>query len=65
MLDNYPDILTIDDVRAILRVGKGAAYDAIKSGLVPSFRVGRQIRVYRDALKEAINGGINTTANSR
>lgn len=40
---NY-DLLTIDEARAILRVGRNAMYDLIKRG-VPHIKIGKQIRI--------------------
>ena len=36
ILENYKDILTIDDVCAILKVGKSAAYGLLRSGEIPN-----------------------------
>jgi excisionase family DNA binding protein len=54
-LEDYDDILTIDDMRDILKVGRNAAYDEIKSGRIPHFRVGRQIRIYKKTLMEVLD----------
>lgn len=32
MLDEYPDILTVKEVREILFIDRGKAYDMLKSG---------------------------------
>lgn len=69
-LDDYPDVLTIDDVRAIFQIGRDLAYSAIRSGQIPSFKMGRNIRVYKSAVKEMLDGttqgaGLHTPANSR
>jgi excisionase family DNA binding protein len=37
-------LLTIDEARSILRVGRNVMYDLIKQGL-PHVRVGKQIRI--------------------
>jgi excisionase family DNA binding protein len=65
MLDNYPDVMTVDDVRQVLGLGKNAAYRALQSGEIPSFKVGpRLIRISKQALKEHINAGISAPANT-
>lgn len=64
MLDNYPDVLTVDEVREILGMGRNAAYDAIKSGQIPSFKAGpKLIRVSKERLREYINGTARDTQN--
>lgn len=37
-------LLTIDEARAILRVGRNTMYSLVQQGL-PSIRVGKQIRI--------------------
>ena len=51
---NLPDILTIDDLQAALRIGRSTAYKLIESGQIQSFRIGRSIKVYKQSLVEYI-----------
>lgn len=44
-----PTLLTIDEARSILRVGRNVMYQLIKQGL-PHAKVGKQIRIPREAL---------------
>ncbi len=46
---NY-DLLTIDEARRILRVGRNVMYDLIKKG-VPHIKLGKQIRIPRAGLE--------------
>jgi hypothetical protein len=39
------DTVTPNELRQILRAGKSACYDAIKSGQVPSFKFGGAIHI--------------------
>lgn len=43
-----PVMLTVQDVAAFLRVSKNTAYSFINSGVFPTIKVGRQIRIHRD-----------------
>jgi excisionase family DNA binding protein len=45
-----PDIMTVDEAAAFLRVGRSQLYDAIGRFEVPHRRVGRSIRLSRAAL---------------
>lgn len=49
-LEDCPDIMKIDDLAALLRISRGAAYEAVKQGVVPSFRVGKVIRISKKSL---------------
>lgn len=58
-IDEYPDLLKVDDVSEILGVSRGLVYEAIKAGQIPHFRVGTKlIRVSRKALEDAIEHGL-------
>ena len=47
---NLPLILSVDQLAEVLCVGRNTAYDLVRSGQIRSVRVGRQIRIPRDAL---------------
>ena len=49
--DALPLFLTVQQVAAVLSVGRNTAYNMIKDGQLRSVRVGRQIRIPKDALK--------------
>lgn len=48
MEKNY-DLLTIDEARDILRIGRNGMYDLIKRGM-PHIKIGKQIRIPRASL---------------
>lgn len=54
--------LTTEDVAEQLKVSKLTVYDLIKKGKLPSYRVGRQIRVERDALHAYKNQSQNQSS---
>lgn len=49
-IENMPLVLTVNDVAQVLNVGKNTTYEIIHSGALESIRIGRQIRISRDAL---------------
>jgi excisionase family DNA binding protein len=65
-LEDLPEVLKIDDVRRILRVGRDTVYDELNSGKLPGFRVGKQHRIYREAfLKYLETAGDQTKKDAR
>jgi len=48
--DDIPLIMTVEDLMPTLLIGRNTAYDLVRSGEIKSIRVGRQIRIPRDAL---------------
>jgi excisionase family DNA binding protein len=57
-LADAPDVLTVQEVRKILRIGRNQAYALIASGRVRSCRIGGAIRVPRSALEQFVEGSV-------
>lgn len=49
-LSDLPMTLRAEDLMPILGIGRNTAYELIRSGQIRSIRIGRQIRIPRDAL---------------
>jgi excisionase family DNA binding protein len=50
-----PMLLTVRDVEAELQLGRTRTYELLRSGVIPVVRVGRVLRVPRDALRRWID----------
>lgn len=50
MFDNYSDILTIDDVKEALMIGRGKVYKLLKSNELHGFRIGDNWKISKEAL---------------
>ena len=50
--DDLPLTLRVEDLMPILGIGRNTAYELIRSGQIRSVRIGRQIRIPREALLE-------------
>jgi excisionase family DNA binding protein len=49
-MTDLPAVLTVEEAGKVLRISRGAAYEAARTGAIPSIRIGRTIRVPRRAL---------------
>lgn len=56
-LEDAPDALTVEQTASVLSISRGSAYLAVRSGEIPSVRLGRSIRVPRHALERLLDGG--------
>ena len=54
MLEDYSDIMTVDEVCEVLRVGYNAAYALLNSGKLNGYRNGRVWRVPKEAVRRFI-----------
>lgn len=39
---NYPDVVSAEDVQAMLHIGRNAAYSLLQSGAIATIRVGKK-----------------------
>ena len=51
-LDDLPVTLRVEELMPILSIGRNTAYELVRSGRLRSIRVGRQVRIPKNALIE-------------
>ena len=56
-LDELPLALRVEDLMPILDIGRNSAYELIRCGKIRSIKIGRQIRVPRDAVIDFLATG--------
>ena len=54
MLNDYSDILTIQETADVLLIGHNAVYDLLRSGELKGFRIGYRWKIPRIAVEELI-----------
>ena len=54
--DELPLALRVEDLMPILDIGRNTAYELVRSGQIRSVKVGKQIRIPKDALREYLSG---------
>lgn len=52
--ESFPEIMTVEEVAKLLRLKRATAYEYVKQGYIPHIKFGKQIRVVRKKLLEAI-----------
>ncbi|MBR0281677.1 MAG: helix-turn-helix domain-containing protein [Oscillibacter sp.] len=55
-LDDLPLVLRVEDLMPVLDIGRNTAYELIRCGQIRSVKVGRQIRVPKEAVAEFLTG---------
>ena len=55
-LDKLPLALRVEELMPILGIGRNTAYELVRSRQSRSIKIGRQIRVPRDAVAEYLRG---------
>ncbi len=47
-IENCPPLMTVVELAKVLRVGKNTAYSLVSEHIIPSVKIGRQFRIYRE-----------------
>ena len=55
-VEDLPLVLTVEEAAKVLRLSRGSAYEGVRTGAIPSVRIGRTIRVPRHALLALLDG---------
>ena len=63
-LDDLPLALRVEDLMPILGIGRNTAYELVRSGQIRSIRVGRKIRVPKDAIAAFLGESNDATLTS-
>ena len=53
--DDLPLTLTVVEAGQVLRVGRNTAYDLVRCGKLRSIKVGKQIRIPKQALQDYLS----------
>jgi len=54
--NDLPLTLSVDELMPILKIGRNTAYNLVRCGRIKSIRVGRKIRISKDALLNFLSG---------
>lgn len=54
MLEQYSDILTVEEFCEVLGIGPNTAYQMLHDGAVQAFRIGRRWKIPKEAVKQYI-----------
>lgn len=54
MLEQYDDLLTLDELCEVLQIGRNTAYQLLNSGFVPAFRIGRRWKIPKTCVQELL-----------
>lgn len=54
LFTQYPDILSINDLRSALGIGRTKAYELVGSGQIRSIKVGKSIRIPKTSLLDYV-----------
>ena len=53
--DDLPLTLRVEDLIEILHIGRKTAYELVRSGQIHSIKIGRQLRIPKQALIDYLN----------
>ena len=56
MFQNFPDVMSVNDLRIALGIGRTKAYELVNSGQIKSIKVGSAIRIPKKSLLDYVIG---------
>ena len=56
MFNEYSDVVTIDELCEMLRIGRNKAYELLRTGKIKAFRCGRLWIISKEAVVEFVFG---------
>ena len=59
MFENFPDILSVQDLMSSLDIGRNKAYELLNKKIIKSIRIGNLYRIPKTALIEYIVNNCN------
>ena len=51
---DLPDVLSVDEAATFLRLGRSSVYEATRTNVIPSVRIGRRILIPKAGLKRVV-----------
>lgn len=57
---NYDDVVTVDDVKSMLHIGKNAVYDLLHDGTIKSYRNGKTYIIPKQSVINFVNNIVAT-----
>ena len=55
-IEDLPLAIRVEELMPVLSIGRNTAYELVRSGKIRSVKVGRQLRIPRDAVVEFLEG---------
>lgn len=52
MLNKYDDILTVEELCEVLRIGKNTAYKLLKNGEIKSIKIGKVYKIPKKCIRK-------------
>ncbi|PWE74346.1 DNA-binding protein [Bacillus cereus] len=59
MLENYYDVVNVEDLMKILNIGRNKAYELLQSGKVRSVKVGKSYRIPKVCIQQYVLFKVN------
>ena len=58
MFNEFSDVVTVTELAEMLKIGRNTAYELVRAGIIQSVRIGRQIRVSKQTVKDYLSDSV-------
>ena len=50
MFNDFPDVVTPANLQKMLTIGRNTVYELLRAGIIPSVKIGKQIRISKQSV---------------
>lgn len=61
IFESYSDVVTVSELAEMLKIGRNTAYELVRCGAIPSVKVGKSIRISKEAIIDYVNQSADQT----
>lgn len=55
LISNYPDVLSVEDLQNILRIGRSATYTLLKENKIKTLKIGKRYIIPKQSVIDYLN----------
>ena len=55
LFEDYPDVITVEDLQNMLHIGRNTAYGILKDGAIKTIKIGKKYIIPKQSVIEFIN----------
>lgn len=59
LFENYPDIVTVEDIQSMLRIGRNAVYGLLKDNSIATVRLGKKYIIPKKSVANYVLAGVS------
>lgn len=55
MFENYPDVITVDDLQKMLHIGRNTAYKMLQDNMIKTLKIGKKYIIPKTSVMDFVS----------